>query len=164
MTNSDSGGKKVRIVCKGNSFYDQSGNVMLFRKDVVAEHPGFRINCEEMEVLLEDNTVGFGDHAKSAAPGKGRDASGIRRAVAMGKGSLIDLVRFTPKGNLMGKCGYAIYDGRTGDIELHDWPVVSNGTRVYRAKKKETIMTIRQNGNHVVKGEAIEEAAGKEGL
>jgi hypothetical protein len=154
----------VHIVCKGNSFYDKSGNIVLFRKDVVATHPGFVINCQEMEVLLEDDTFGDGGKPKPVTPKEQQDGSGIRRAIARGMGSQVDLIRHTPKGDLTGKCGYAIYDGQTGDIELHDWPALSNGTRIYRAKEKDTVMIIRKNGNHkVTGGKAIEEVVEKSG-
>ena len=38
--------KKMRITCRGTSFYDKSGNVILFEEAVVAKHPGFLIECE----------------------------------------------------------------------------------------------------------------------
>ena len=147
---------KMRIICEGTSFYDKSGNVVLFEDQVVAKHPGFLINCEEMEVFLEAGAItpGGGEKQKPVA---GRDTAGIRRAVAKGKGKQVDLVRFTPKGELVGKCGLAIYNGRTGDIEMRDWPQVSNGKFTRRAATKDAVIIIRQNGKHKTTGKYLDD-------
>lgn len=148
--------EKMRITCSGTSFYDKSGNVILFEDQVVAKHPGFLIKCEEMEVFLEEGAIAPGASAPKK-PSADRDAAGIRRAVAKGKGKQVDLVRYTPKGDLTGKCGLVIFDGRTGDIELRDWPVVSNGKFTRRAATKEAIIIIRQDGNHKTTGKFLDD-------
>ena len=148
--------EKMRITCSGTSFYDKSGNVILFEDKVVAKHPGFLIQCEEMEVFLEDGAIAPGASAPTK-PTAGRDSAGIRRAVAKGKGKQIDLVRYTPKGELVGKCGLVNFDGRTGDIELRDWPVVSNGKFTRRAATKDAVIIIRQNGEHQTTGKFLDD-------
>lgn len=151
---SDAG--KMRIVCQGASFYDKSGNVMLFENQVEARHPGFLIQCEEMEVFLETGAIAP-EGQESRNPAVNRDSAGIRRAVAKGMGRQVDLVRYTPKGELVGKCGLVIFDGRTGDIELRDWPEVSNGKFTRRAATKESVIIIRQNGEHKTTGKFLDD-------
>ena len=148
--------EKMRITCSGTSFYDKSGNVILFEDKVVAKHPGFLIQCEEMEVFLEDGAIAPGGSAPRK-PTAARDSAGIRRAVAKGKGKQIDLVRYTPKGELVGKCGLVNFDGRTGDIELRDWPVLSNGKFTRRAATKDAVIIIRQNGEHQTTGKFLDD-------
>ena len=149
--------EKMRITCRGTSFYDKSGNVVLFEDTVVAKHPGFLIECEEMEVFLEAGAITPGSNAPKAKSTAARDSAGIRRAVAKGKGKQVDLVRYTPKGELVGKCGLVKYDGRTGDIELRDWPVVSNGKFTRRAATKGAVIIIRQNGEHKTTGKFLDD-------
>ena len=148
--------EKMRIVCQGQSFYDLSGNVILFEDQVVAKHPGFLIECEEMEVFLEAGAIApaGGAQPKSATR---QDSAGIRRAIAKGKGKQVDLVRYTPKGELVGKCGLVIFDGRTGDIELREWPVVSNGKFTRRAATKDAVIIIRQDGEHKTTGKFLDD-------
>ena len=109
-----------------------------------------------MEVFLEAGAIasGSGTAKKSSS---GRDSAGIRKAVAKGQGKQVDLVRYTPKGELVGKCGLVIFDGRTGDIELRDWPVVSNGKFTRRAATKDAVIIIRQNGEHKTTGKFLDD-------
>lgn len=149
--------EKMRITCRGTSFYDKSGNVILFEDQVVAKHPGFLIQCEEMEVFLEAGAITPGSSSAAKSSTKGQDSAGIRRAVAKGQGKQVDLVRYTPKGELTGKCGLVKFDGRTGDIELRDWPTVSNGKFTRRAATKDAVIIIRQNGEHKTTGKFLDD-------
>jgi len=169
----------VTIECQGRAYFDNTERIVVFEKDVVVTHPSFLIHCEELEVFLKEDASAALEEPKTAggpedpaAPENaatpeipvtpegadvlaGEGADPIDKMFAKGQERLVELLRYSPSGDVRAKCGWATYDSATGDLVLHEWPVVSRANVNVRAIEKDTVIYIRKNGDFEASGPAI---------
>ena len=167
----------IVIECEGQAYFNSAEQIVVFEEDVVVKHPGFHIECEELEVFLKGNPVNVLGTQEAAVPGKGSakgapaaaaaaapgtgtgtgDASdSVDKIFAKGKNRLVALTKFSsdPSKNIRAKCGWATYDSASGDLILHDWPVLNQGNVSVQSTAKDTIIYVRANGDFEASGPA----------
>ena len=158
----------IVIECEGQAYFNSADQIVVFEKDVVVKHPGFNIECEELEVFLKGDPVNVlgdsntpsdapGTGAKAAAAGKEDASDSVDKIFAKGNDRLVALTKFSADRtkDVRAKCGWATYDSATGDLILHDWPVLNQGNVSVQSSSKETIIYIRANGDFEASGPAI---------
>lgn len=156
----------IVIECEGQAYFDNAEQIVVFEKDVVVKHPGFHIECEELEVFLKGNPVEVlgdpkaaakGDAGAKAAVSTGGAGESVDKIFARGKDRLVALTKFSAdrSKDVRAKCGWATYDSKTGDLILHDWPVLNQGNVSVQSTAKDTIIYVRANGDFEASGPAI---------
>ena len=158
----------IVIECEGQAYFNSADQIVVFEKDVVVKHPGFNIECEELEVFLKGNPANvLGDPGTDGATSttvNGGKASGgtadagdsVDKIFAKGLNRLVALTKFSkdPTKEVRAKCGWATYDSKTGDLILHDWPVLNQGNVSVQSTAKDTIIYVRANGDFEASGPA----------
>ena len=158
----------IVIECEGQAYFNSAEQIVVFEEDVVVKHPGFHIECEELEVFLKGNPVDvLGTTPDAGGPGKdgtkGTPAAGtgdasdsVDKIFAKGKNRLVALTKFSPdpSKNIRAKCGWATFDSASGDLVLHDWPVLNQGNVSVQSTAKDTIIYVRANGDFQASGPA----------
>lgn len=166
----------IVIECEGQAYFNNADQIVVFEKDVVVRHPGFTIECEELEVFLKGDPVhvlgtpdaasantasgttgAAAEAAGAATPGSGDASESVDKIFARGKDRLVALTKFSPDRtrDVRAKCGWASYESTTGDLVLHDWPVLNQGNVSVQSQAKETIIYIRANGDFEASGPAV---------
>lgn len=153
----------IIIECEGKAHFNNSEQIVVFEEDVVVKHPGFHIECEELEVFLKGSPANvLGD--TSPKPTTSKDAAGtgdasdsVEKIFARGNGRLVALTKFSADRakDIRAKCGWVSYDAESGDIILHDWPVLNQGNVSVQSTAKDTIIYVRANGDFEASGPAI---------
>ncbi|MEZ5323494.1 MAG: hypothetical protein R3F19_00290 [Verrucomicrobiales bacterium] len=156
----------IVIEAEGQAYFNSEEQIVVFQEDVVVNHPGFHIECEELEVFLKGNPVnvlGDPDAAEpdknaptAATTGTGDASDSVDKIFARGKDRLVALTKFSPdpSKNIRAKCGWATYDSTSGDLILHDWPVLNQGNVSVQSTAKDTIIYVRENGDFEASGPA----------
>ena len=173
----------IVIECEGQAYFNNTEGIVVFERDVVVKHPGFHIECEELEVFLKGDpsnilgspsasdgvlasdragadsaTIAAAAPTEGAATTEGADASeSVDKIFARGNDRLVALTKFSPDRtrDVRAKCGWATYDSATGDLILHEWPVLNQGNVNVQATSKDTIIYVRANGDFEASGPAV---------
>ncbi|MGK0184264.1 MAG: lipopolysaccharide export system protein LptA [Verrucomicrobiales bacterium] len=161
----------IIIECEGQAYFNNKEQIVVFQQDVVVNHPGFHIECEELEVFLKGNPSSVLSDApaekgkagaSSTTLGTGASDTGdasdsVEKIFARGNGRLVALTKFSvdKAKEIRAKCGWVSYDSTSGDIILHDWPVLNQGNVSVQSTAKDTIIYVRQNGDFEASGPAI---------
>ena len=110
--------KTINFKTYGGMHMDYKKRVMVFEEDVVVTDDEFEIQCDLLDVHLDETDQ-------------------LERAIATGKMVIIN--GKDSEGNPMeARCQRAIYDGHS--IVLRGWPEISNGGRTIKAKSAKTVM------------------------
>ena len=159
----------IIIECEGQAYFNNADQIVVFEKDVVVKHPGFNIECEELEVFLKGNPAkvlgepgappkaGGAASDNNGSAGTGDAGDSVDKIFAKGKTRLVALTKFSSDRarDVRAKCGWATYDSKTGDLILHDWPVLNQGNVSVQSTAKETVIYVRENGDFEASGPAI---------
>ena len=127
-------------------FRSDGMTVIIFRENVTMNHPDLYMECDELIVYLKDSPEG--EDGKAAPVGEG----GIDHAVARGREVYVE--KKNPEGKAqIGQARHVTYEGDSGDLILRDFPqVLSDGT-LHKAKSRDTVMIIKQNGRLATPGQ-----------
>lgn len=145
----------IRISAKKNAFFDVNKGYGIYTGDVRARHPSIYIECEELEIFMAKQDGGMlGGGAKPAvkaqdadivAKKKTNDAPPIEKADA--RGPMVTVEKMSDQGDLqVGHCKHLIYDGKTGNTTLMEWPQVQVGNKLHKATEPGCVMIIDQKG------------------
>lgn len=148
---------QIVITAQKSAFFDANRGYGLYTGDVKARHPQMYIECEELELHMAKNEGGALDAKPKArantkdtdilAPAKktGSDAPPIDRADA--RGPMVTVEKISETGELqIGHCKHLIYDGKTGNTTLLEWPQVQAGNKLHKATEPGCVMVIDQKG------------------
>mgnify|MGYP002632410347 CR=1 FL=1 len=110
--------KTIKIDTYGSMTIDYEKRVMVFKEDVVVTDEEFEIECDVLNVYLDEEMQ-------------------VKRAIALGK--MVIIKGEDPDGiPLEAHCQEAIYEGDR--IILRGWPEISNAGRTIKAKSAKTEM------------------------
>lgn len=155
---------QIVITAQKSAFFDANRGYGTYVGDVKARHPQMYIECEELEIhmakreggLLESKPKALTNTKDTdilAAPTKkkGADAPPIERADA--RGPMVTVEKISETGELqIGHCKHLIYDGKTGNTTLLEWPQVHAGNKLHKATEPGCVMIIDQKGMLTTKG------------
>lgn len=156
---------QIDITAQKSAFFDANNNYGIYTGDVKARHPQMYIECEELELFMtkqQGSVLGApkppknGPAAKDSdilAPAKktGRSAPPIDRADA--RGPMVTIEKISEDGELqIGHCKHLIYDGKTEQTTLLEWPQVQAGNQLHKATEAGCIMVIDKTGKLTTTG------------
>ncbi|MFZ2278363.1 MAG: LptA/OstA family protein [Prosthecobacter sp.] len=156
---------QIDITATKSSFFDANNNYGIFTGDVKARHPQMYIECEELELFMTKQEGGVlgapkpkkvGPAAKDAdilaAPKKPANTDPpIDKADA--RGPMVTIEKISEDGELqIGHCKHLIYDGKTKQTTLLEWPQVQAGNQLHKATEAGCIMIIDKNGKLTTTG------------
>ena len=153
---------QIVITARKSAFFDANRGYGIYVGDVRARHPQMYIECEELELYMAKQEGGvLGESKPKAAPvapaakdsdilaqpskKSGTQGGNIDKADARGPMVLIE--KMSAEGELqVGHCKHLIYDGKTGNSTLLDWPQVQAGNKLHKATEPGCVMVIDQKG------------------
>ena len=153
---------QIVITARKSAFFDANRGYGIYVGDVRARHPQMYIECEELELYMAKQEGGvLGDSKPKPAPAapaakdsdilaqpskkSGTQGGNIDKADARGPMVLIE--KMSAEGELqVGHCKHLIYDGKTGNSTLLDWPQVQAGNKLHKATEPGCVMVIDQKG------------------
>ncbi len=156
---------QIDITAQKSAFFDANNNYGIYTGDVKARHPQMYIECEELELFMAKqggSVLGApkpkktGPAAKDAdilaAPKKAANsAPPIDKADA--RGPMVTIEKISEDGELqIGHCKHLIYDGKTEQTTLLEWPQVQAGDRLHKATEAGCIMVIDKTGKLTTTG------------
>lgn len=157
---------QIDITAQKSAFFDANNNYGIYTGDVKARHPQMYIECEELELFMakqEGGVLGAPKPKKPApaasdadivAPSKKKaenTAPPIDKADA--RGPMVTVEKVAEDGELqIGHCKHLIYDGKTGNTTLLEWPQVQAGNRLHKATEAGCIMVIDKAGKLTTTG------------
>jgi lipopolysaccharide export system protein LptA len=157
---------QIDITAQKNSYFDGKTNYAIFTGDVKARHPQMYIECEELELFMakqEGGSLGAPKPKKTApatrdadilAPAKKNEAdAGPPIDKADARGPMVTVEKITEDGELqIGHCKHLIYDGKTGNTTLLEWPQVQAGNQLHKSTEVGCIMVIDKTGKLTTTG------------
>jgi len=153
---------QIVITARKSAFFDANRGYGMYVGDVRARHPQMYIECEELELYMAKQEGGvLGESKPKPAPAapaakdsdilaqptqkSGAQGGNIDKADARGPMVLIE--KMSAEGELqIGHCKHLIYDGKTGNSTLLDWPQVQAGNKLHKATEPGCVMVIDQKG------------------
>ncbi|MFN0076163.1 MAG: hypothetical protein ACKVY0_06790 [Prosthecobacter sp.] len=156
---------QLLITAQKNAFFDANLGYGLYTGDVKARHPQMYIECEELEIYMAKQGGGAlgatkpkttGPAAKDSdilAPAKKESNAAPPIEKADARGPMVTVEKISEEGELqVGHCKHLIYDGKTGNTTLLDWPQVQAGNRLHQATEAGCVMIIDQMGKLTTNG------------
>lgn len=153
---------QIVITAQKNAFFDANLGYGLYTGDVKVRHPQMYIECEELELFMAKTGGALNSPKPSGPAAKDSDiiapvkketneGSGIEKADA--KGPMVTVEKVSEAGELqIGHCKHLIYDGKTGDSTLYEWPQVQAGNKLHKATEQGCVMIIDQKGKLTTHG------------
>ena len=155
---------QILITAQKSAFFDANLGYGLYTGDVKARHPQMYIECEELEIYMaKQNATAPKPKPKPASPAvkdadilapvkKDENASPpIEKADA--RGPMVTVEKISEEGELqVGHCKHLIYDGKTGNTTLLEWPQVQAGNRLHRSTEPGCVMIIDRAGKLTTNG------------
>lgn len=153
---------QILITAQKSAFFDANLGYGLYTGDVKARHPQMYIECEELEIYMAKQDVtapkpkstspAVKDSDILAPPKKEENAAPpIEKADA--RGPMVTVEKISEEGELqVGHCKHLIYDGKTRNTTLLEWPQVQAGNRLHRSTEPGCIMIIDQAGKLTTQG------------
>ncbi|MFO1484746.1 MAG: hypothetical protein U1F71_15390 [Verrucomicrobiaceae bacterium] len=152
---------QIVITAQKSAFFDVNRGYGLYTGDVKARHPQMFIECEELELFMvrQENNAADGAKPPKPTPSVAKDAdilapppkpasdpgSAIEKADA--RGPMVTVEKITESGELqIGHCKHLIYDGKTGNSTLLEWPQVQAGNKLHKATEPGCVMVIDEKG------------------
>lgn len=153
---------QIVITARKSAFFDANRGYGIYVGDVRARHPQMYIECEELELYMAKQEGGvLGDSKPKPAPAapaakdsdilaqpsKKSGAQGGNIDKADARGPMVLIEKMSAEGELqVGHCKHLIYDGKTGNSTLLDWPQVQAGNKLHKATEPGCVMVIDQKG------------------
>lgn len=156
---------QIDITAQKSAFFDANNNYGIYTGDVKARHPQMYIECEELEIFMakqggsilgapkpKKNGPAAKDADILAAPKKAANtAPPIDKADA--RGPMVTIEKISEDGELqIGHCKHLIYDGKTEQTTLLEWPQVQAGNQLHKATEAGCIMVIDKTGKLTTTG------------
>lgn len=155
---------QIVITAQKSAFFDANTGHGIYIGDVKASHPQMRIECEELEIWMAKQEGGLVGTSKPKAsplaakdsdilapPKKDDEGPPIEKADA--RGPMVTVEKRTPEGELqIGHCKHLIYDGKTGNSTLLEWPQVQAGNKLHKATEAGCVMIIDRGGKLTTTG------------
>ena len=141
---------QVKINSSGAAEFDSTTGIAIFTQDVVVTHPGFYMECDELEVHMRktEEKEGAAEAVEGAAAAEGakeEEGGGIKVAIARGR--RVMLKKLSEDGKLqIGYCKKAVFDGDTGNLEMYGSPQIQKGTQILKATGPDTVIIIEKDG------------------
>ena len=136
--------------------FSRDSNRVIFSGNVKLRSPKLDIDCEELEILLLEKSSGE-KAPESSAPPQQSQAKEIDTAWARGMGGSVTIVKRPEKAGeatVVCRCGNAIFDGKTEDMELHVFPEVLSGDTRLQGLDRSTIIHLNKAGTMDADGQA----------
>ena len=153
---------QIVITARKSAFFDANRGYGIYVGDVRARHPQMYIECEELELYMAKQEGGvLGDSKPKPAPAapaakdsdilaqpsKKSGAQGGNIDKADARGPMVLIEKMSAEGELqVGHCKHLIYDGKTGNSTLLEWPQVQAGNKLHKATEPGCVMVIDQKG------------------
>jgi lipopolysaccharide export system protein LptA len=149
----------AEISAEGAVHFNSTTKVMVFTDEVVVDHSSFHLECDILEIILKPEVDLGGVETKpkeadvkadeSVTSLKGDDT--IDKAIA--RGGTVTITKKDAEGKLKtGKARYVMYDAKTGDITMRDYPQVQSGQSLMISTDASTIIVMKADGNHYAVG------------
>ncbi len=148
---------KVTITARDSAYLDKGSAIAVFVGDVKVYHPQFYLECEELELHMEQDAMGGGETKKApvvndailADSGSGgsekNETGGIKMAIA--KGPQVVIRKLSETGEVqVANCKEATFVSETGEMTLRVWPQVQRGQSLQIASDAGTIMILNKDG------------------
>ena len=156
---------QVKISSSGAAEFDSTSGVAIFTEDVIIEHPGFYMESDELEVHMEKGEEKPAEAAADApaapveaepAGAEAKEDTGGGIKVAIARGRRVMLKKLSEDGKLqIGYCRKAIFDGATGNLEMHGNPQIQKGNQILMAKNPDTVIIIEKDGKLKTNGKQL---------
>ncbi len=157
---------QIDITAQKSAFFDANNNYGIYTGDVKARHPQMYIECEELEIYMTKQQGGVLGAPKPKKPAPAvRDADIIAPSKkksdntappidkADARGPMVTVEKIAEDGELqIGHCKHLIYDGKTGNTTLLEWPQVQAGNQLHKATEAGCIMVIDKAGKLTTTG------------
>lgn len=156
---------QIVITAQKSAFFDANTGHGTYIGDVKARHPQMRIECEELELWMVKQEGGglMGAKPKASpltakdsdilAPAKKSDDESPPIEKADARGPMVTIEKRTAEGELqIGHCKHLIYDGKTGNSTLLEWPQVQAGNKLHKATEAGCVMIIDRAGRLTTTG------------
>jgi lipopolysaccharide export system protein LptA len=153
---------QIVITARKSAFFDANRGYGMYVGNVRARHPQMYIECEELELYMVKQEGGVLGESKPkpapaapaardsdilAQPSKKAGAQGGNIDRADARGPMVLIEKMSAEGELqVGHCKHLIYDGKTGNSTLLDWPQVQAGNKLHKATEPGCVMVIDQKG------------------
>ena len=150
--------EKVTITATLSGFFDANEALAIFTGNVKVYHPQFYMECEELEVHMEEDAMETkpmepkGDNDailvdSGASTGVGADEmGGIKMAIA--KGPKVMIRKQADDGEMqIAICKEATFVSATGEMTLRVWPQVQRGQSLQIASDATTVMVLNKDGS-----------------
>ncbi|WP_395734580.1 LptA/OstA family protein, partial [Prosthecobacter sp.] len=156
---------QIDITAQKSAFFDVNNNYGIYTGDVKVRNSQMYIECEELELFMAKqggSVLGApkpkktGPAAKDAdilaAPKKpANSAALIDKADA--RGPMVTIEKISEDGSLqIGHCKHLIYDGKTEQTTLLEWPQLQDGNQLHKATEAGCIMIIDKTGKLTTTG------------
>ena len=151
---------QIDITAQKSAYFDANSNYGMYTGDVKARHPQMYIECEELELYMtkqEGGALGAAKPKKTAGPAA-KDLDILAPAKkpvnapppidkADARGPMVTIEKMAEDGELqIGHCKHLIYDGKTENTTLLEWPQVQAGNQLHKATEAGCIMIIDKSG------------------
>jgi len=138
--------KATEITCEGEMFFDAKEGVVVFEKNVKIVDDQFTLTTDKLTAYIK----------KIALDGEENDPSaGLDRVVAEGN-VLISQERVDEKTGektlYTGKAEKAEYVAATDEVTLFGWPQITQGEKILKATREDTVMIMERSGKFRSKG------------
>lgn len=153
---------QILITAQKSAFFDANRGYGLYVGNVKARHPQMYIECEELELYMakQDETPAADKPAPLSAkdgdilaPPKKEKSQGPAIEKADARGPMVTIEKISDTGELqIGHCKHLIYDGKTGNSTLLEWPQVQAGNKLHQATEPGCVMIIDQKGKLTTTG------------
>ena len=156
---------QIDITANNSSYFDVNTNYAIFTGDVKARSTQMYIECEELELFMtkqQGSVLGAPKPKKTGPAAKDADilASPKKAAntdphidKAEARGPMVTIEKISEDGELqIGHCKHLIYDGKTKQTTLLEWPQVQAGNQLHKATEAGCIMVIDKTGKLTTTG------------
>lgn len=156
---------QIDITAQKSAFFDANNNYGIYTGDVKARHPQMYIECEELELFMAKqggSILGAPKPKKTGPAAKDADILATPKKAANtappidkadARGPMVTIEKISEDGELqIGHCKHLIYDGKTEQTTLLEWPQVQAGNQLHKATEAGCIMVIDKTGKLTTTG------------
>lgn len=156
---------QIDITAQKSAFFDANSNYGIYTGDVKARSSQMYIECEELELFMAKqggSVLGAPKPKKTGPAAKDADILAAPKKAANtdppidkaeARGPMVTIEKMSEDGELqIGHCKHLIYDGKTKQTTLLEWPQVQAGNQLHKATEAGCIMIIDKTGKLTTTG------------
>jgi lipopolysaccharide export system protein LptA len=156
---------QIDITAQKSAFFDANSNYGIYTGDVKARSSQMYIECEELELFMAKqggSVLGAPKPKKTGPAAKDADILAAPKKAANtdppidkaeARGPMVTIEKISEDGELqIGHCKHLIYDGKTKQTTLLEWPQVQAGNQLHKATEAGCIMIIDKTGKLTTTG------------